>query len=65
MRDKVLHFVVGAALAAPLAWVGYPVNGVLLAGIAGIAKEAWDDRADLLDFIATLAGGIAGAVALA
>lgn len=65
MRDKMLHFAAGAVIAAPITWIGYPINGVLLAGIAGIAKEAWDDRADLLDFIATLAGGIAGAVALA
>lgn len=69
MRDKALHFVAGAAIAAPVAWFGYPVHGVLMAGFAGIAKEEWDRRGngtpELADFIATLVGAIAGAVALA
>jgi len=69
MRDKALHFIAGAAIAAPVAWLGYPVHGVLLAGFAGIAKEEWDRRGngtpELTDFIATLVGAIAGAVALA
>lgn len=69
MRDKALHFIAGAAISAPLAWMGYPVTGVLLAGFVGIAKEEWDRRGngtpELADFIATLVGAIAGAVALA
>jgi hypothetical protein len=69
MRDKALHFIAGAAVAAPVAWLGYPVHSVLLAGFSGIAKEVWDYRGngtpELADFIATLTGAIAGAVALA
>lgn len=69
MRDKVLHALVGAVIAAPLAWYGYPVKGVFLAGLAGVAKEAWDrlgnGTPELADLIATLIGGIAGAMVLA
>lgn len=69
MRDKALHFVAGFAISAPLAWMGYPVTGVLLAGFAGIAKEVWDYRGngtpELADFIATLVGAITAALALA
>ena len=69
MRDKALHFIAGAAIAAPFAWVGYPVHGVILAGITGMVKEYLDRRGngtpELADFIATLIGAIAGAVALA
>lgn len=69
MRDKALHFIAGAAIAAPVAWLGYPVHGILLAGFVSIAKEVWDYRGngtpELADFNATLIGAIAGAVALA
>ena len=69
MRDKALHFVAGAAIAAPVAWFGMPVHGVLMAGFAGIAKEEWDRRGngtpELADFIATLAGAIFAAVIVA
>ncbi len=69
MRDKALHFVAGAAIAAPFAWVGYPVHGVILAGGAGLAKEYLDTRGtgtpELADFIATLIGAVASAALLA
>ena len=67
--DKQAHFFAGGLIAAPFAWVGYPVHGVLLAGFVGIAKEEWDrlgnGTPELADFVATLVGAIAGAVALA
>lgn len=69
MRDKFLHALAGGLIAAPFAWVGHPVHGVILAGITGMVKEYLDRRGngtpELADFIATLIGGIAGAVALA
>ena len=69
MYDKVLHVALGFGIAAPLAWAGYPVSGVMLAGLAGVAKEAWDrlgnGTPELADLIATLIGGIAGAMVLA
>lgn len=62
MRDKAIHFIAGFAISAPLAWMGYPVTGVLLAGFAGIAKEVWDYRGngtpELADFIATMIGAV-------
>lgn len=68
-RDKFIHALAGGLIAAPFAWVGYPVHGVILAGVAGLVKEYLDRRGngtpELADFIATLVGAIAGAVALA
>lgn len=68
-RDKFLHALAGGLIAAPFAWVGYPVHGVLLAGFVGIAKEEWDrlgnGTPELADLVATLIGGIAGAMVLA
>lgn len=63
MNDKFLHLAAGFIIASPLAWFGYPFNGVILAGVVGMAKEAWDMRGngtpDIADFIATLVGGMA------
>lgn len=69
MRDKFLHAAAGALIAAPVTWVGYPVHGVILAGVAGLAKEYLDRRGagtpELADFIATLIGAVASAAMLA
>lgn len=62
-KDKAKHFVVGGLLAAiPLAFgFGYEV-AILLAGIAGAFKEAWDvytpGHEDFMDFFWTLVGGL-------
>jgi uncharacterized membrane protein YeaQ/YmgE (transglycosylase-associated protein family) len=62
MRDKFLHVAAGAVIAGSAAWFGYPVAGVVLAAVAGVAKEAWDMRGngtpELADFIATLVGAV-------
>ena len=63
MRDKFLHVAAGAIIAGSAAWMGYPqITGIVLAAVAGIAKEAWDMRGngtpELADFIATLVGAI-------
>lgn len=62
MQDKFLHVAAGAVIAGSAAWMGYPVAGVVLAAVAGVAKEAWDMRGngtpELADFIATLVGAI-------
>lgn len=69
MLDKFLHVAAGAVIAGSAAWFGYPLTGVILAAIAGVAKEALDMRGngtpELADFIATLIGAIAGALCFA
>jgi VanZ family protein len=62
--DKVKHFVVGFALALVVTLVtGNPNLGALVACLAGVAKEVYDaytpGRVEMLDFIATAAGGVA------
>lgn len=70
MNDKLLHLAAGAIIAAPITWAGYPVNAVIIAGLAGIAKE-YIDRAtgrgtpELADFIATVTGAAVVAALLA
>jgi len=69
MRDKLLHLAAGAIIAAPIAWAGYPVNAVIIAGLAAMAKEAWDRSGngtpELADFIATVIGAAVVAALLA
>lgn len=61
--DKIKHILVGAVLSllALSLGLGYEV-AILLAGIAGTFKEAWDvytpGHEDFMDFFATLAGGL-------
>jgi len=61
MRDKALHFIAGAIIAAPFAAVGYPYHAVAAAVLAAVAKEAWDmlgnGTPDVMDAAATIAGG--------
>lgn len=70
MRDKLLHFAAGAIIAAPITWIGYPINAVIVAGLAGITKE-YIDRAtgngtpELADFIATVMGAAVVAALMA
>jgi hypothetical protein len=60
--DKLLHFIVGMAIAA--APLEKPEHAFLLAVAAGIAKEAYDNRnkkthtADSRDAMATTAGAL-------
>ena len=60
--DKLLHFIVGMAIAA--APLEKPEHAFLLAVAAGIAKEAYDNRnkkthtADSRDAMATAAGAL-------
>jgi len=54
-KDKLLHFAAGIILCL--------IGGIWLAVAGGIAKEVYDyfhpekHKAELLDFVATLAGG--------
>lgn len=65
MNDKLLHFIAGAVIAAPIAWLAEPVYGMLAAMLAGYGKEVRDKltygRFDAADFVVTVIGGIAGA----
>jgi hypothetical protein len=60
--DKLLHFIVGMAIAA--APLEKPEHALMLAVAAGIAKEAYDNRnkkthtADSKDAMATAAGAL-------
>lgn len=63
-RDKLLHILAGALIAA-VAWAasGDAAAGIVAAVVIGAGKELWDagqpDRTpDVLDAIATAAGGV-------
>lgn len=64
VSDKMLHAAAGAVAAAVgLLSVG-PGAALILAALAGIAREAWNlhirgTRWDWLDLLATVAGGVA------
>lgn len=65
--DKYKHFAVGAAIAAPVLLVGALIlpkwaavfTSMIVVGLAGAAKEIYDDRADRSDIFATCLGGLA------
>ena len=64
-QDKQLHLAVGVVLG--LLPIGHPVAGLLLATFAGLGKEVWDHYnpphvPDPFDFLATVVGGLAGAL---
>ncbi|MDV7271411.1 hypothetical protein RYZ20_10915 [Thioclava sp. A2] len=68
-RDKVGHFAVGALIATGVGGLtGWPI-GFGLAVTAGLLKEAWDSEGhghvEAMDFVATAAGGVLGAVMVA
>ena len=66
-RDKMLHFIAGAVIAALTAVVGHalgwPVWTALAAAtVAGVAKELWDatgrGQVEAADALWTVAGGV-------
>lgn len=65
--DKQDHFLGGAFIASALSQIS-PVLGFAIACTAGIAKEIWDychkdkHTPDLMDFVATIIGGMCGAL---
>ena len=68
-KDKQLHFAVGAAVSVIAVYVsGAAWLGVGVAAVLGAGKEVYDhlhrDRhtPDIYDFLATVAGGAAGAL---
>lgn len=65
--DKYKHFAVGASLAAAVLLVGALIlpkwaavsTSMIVVGLAGAAKEIYDDRTDRSDIFATCLGGLA------
>jgi len=60
--DKLLHFLVGIAIAAILYPFGYKLTLIVLVFIA-LAKELWDDHnnqgtPEVMDFLVTVLGGV-------
>ncbi|WP_119153364.1 hypothetical protein [Caldimonas tepidiphila] len=69
-RDKILHVLAGGALFAVGQLLAGPLIGAVLCVGFGAAKEAWDrlsgtGNAEAGDFLATCAGGVLAALALA
>lgn len=66
--DKQAHFLSGAVIALALGYVAPAWVGFVVATTAGIAKEVYDHfnrdkhTPDMMDFVATALGGLAGAV---
>lgn len=64
--DKYKHFAVGASLAAAVLLVGALIlpkwaavsTSMIVVGLAGAAKEIYDDRTDRSDIFATSLGGL-------
>lgn len=64
--DKYKHFAVGAFLAAVILLAGALIlpkwaavsTSMIVVGLAGAAKEIYDDRADRSDIFATSLGGL-------
>lgn len=64
--DKYKHFAVGASLAAAVLLVGALIlskwaavsTSMIVVGLAGAAKEIYDDQADRSDIFATSLGGL-------
>ena len=65
-KDKKLHILVGLALSILAGLFAYPMFGLLIAAAVGALKEIiWDwllkkGTPELLDFVATVAGGVIG-----
>ena len=64
--DKQAHFYSGVALAFAIGILIDPMWGLIAAGLAGAAKEAWDrlghGTPDWMDLAATISGGVAAFV---
>lgn len=68
-NDKLKHLVAGLVIGAATCSIFGFYAGVGVAALAGAAKEAWDHQnpphvVDLFDFLATVAGGIIGSLAV-
>ena len=69
-KDKVMHFCAGLALSMLAGLLYTPFWGLATAAVVGALKEIiWDwllkkGTPELLDFVATVAGGVLGAVIL-
>ena len=68
--DKLKHFSAGLALSLAAGLFVYPLIGLATAAVVGALKEIiWDwllkkGTPEFLDFVATMAGGVLGAVIL-
>ena len=69
-KDKAMHFCAGLALSILAGLLYTPFWGLATAAVVGALKEIiWDwllkkGTPELLDFVATVAGGVLGAVIL-
>ena len=69
-KDKQKHFLAGLALSILAGLLFCPIVGLATAAVVGALKEIiWDwllkkGTPELLDFVATVAGGVLGAVIL-
>jgi hypothetical protein len=69
-KDKKLHILAGLALSLAAGLLFCPIVGLATAAVVGALKEIiWDwllkkGTPELLDFVATVAGGVLGAVIL-
>ncbi len=69
-KDKAMHFCAGLALSILAGLFAYPMFGLLIAAAVGALKEiVWDwllkkGTPELLDFVATVLGGVLGTVIL-
>ena len=65
-RDKKMHLLAGLALSLLAGLLFCPLTGVVTAAVVGVLKEiVWDwllkkGTPELLDFVATVAGGVIG-----
>jgi hypothetical protein len=65
-KDKAMHFCAGLALSILAGLLFCPLTGLIVAAVVGALKEiVWDwllkkGTPELLDFVATVAGGVIG-----
>ena len=65
-KDKAMHFCAGLTLSIVAGLTLYPIAGLATAAVIGALKEiVWDwllkkGTPELLDFVATVAGGVIG-----
>jgi len=68
VNDKILHFIAGGVVAAPVGFLADPVLGLAMGAVAGLAKEVRDQITyggfDVADLFATVAGAAVAAGAV-